>query len=493
MTRFIFFLVFFFPACLHANNVQVSNVSLTDQDTDLNTIMINFDLSWENSWRISAGPSNWDAAWVFVKYKTLTGAWRHLEINFIDGDNDGHVEPTGANIKTVEDGIGCFIYRDADGSGHNNFNNVKLLWDYGLEGLDDDAAIEIKVFAIEMVYVPSSPFSVGIGESGSEANQFYSPSFSGDEPFLISSEDEIIVQFFFGALYYDSGGGDQSGPIPAEFPKGFDAFYCMKYEISQGQWVAFFNTLTSTQKSNNDITDVNHKGDDGILFRNAVAWTSGFATTVHPDIPMTYYNWSEMTAYLDWAGLRPMTELEYEKACRGPRTPFPGEFPWGNTDIPQDNGSLYTLINSGTPFELISNPQEELAGVSFVYSTGGAGGVINGPLRCGIHATSAINKTRTETGGSYYGIMELAGNVSERCITIGSSDSRGFTGLHGDGELNTSGENNVSNWPLGNTGRISRGGAFESEPPSLRVSDRISFFMSEAASPSIGTRGVRTE
>jgi hypothetical protein len=32
------------------------------------TIMVNFNLSWDNSWRSSVGPSNWDAAWVFVKF-----------------------------------------------------------------------------------------------------------------------------------------------------------------------------------------------------------------------------------------------------------------------------------------------------------------------------------------------------------------------------------------------------------------------------------------
>ena len=33
-------------------------------------------------------------------------------------------------------------------------------------------------------------------------------------------------------------------------------------------------------------------------------------------IPL-HISWSDMSAYLDWSGLRPMTELEYEKACRG--------------------------------------------------------------------------------------------------------------------------------------------------------------------------------
>ena len=44
-----------------------------------------------------------------------------------------------------------------------------------------------------------------------------------------------------GYLYYASGAntGDAAGPIPAAFPKGYAAFYMMKYDISQGQCANF--------------------------------------------------------------------------------------------------------------------------------------------------------------------------------------------------------------------------------------------------------------
>ncbi len=59
-----------------ASNIQVSNISLTGENTTDDYVMVQFDLSWENSRRINDlnddGVTNWDAAWVFVKYRMLS-------------------------------------------------------------------------------------------------------------------------------------------------------------------------------------------------------------------------------------------------------------------------------------------------------------------------------------------------------------------------------------------------------------------------------------
>ena len=54
-------------------------------------------------------------------------------------------------------------------------------------------------------------------------------------------------------------------------------------------------------------------------------------TSAYPHIPMGYMNWQDLASYLDWSGLRPMSEFEYEKACRGTLTAVPFEYPWGST------------------------------------------------------------------------------------------------------------------------------------------------------------------
>ncbi len=197
-----------------------------------------------------------------------------------------------------------------------------------------------------------------------------------------------------------------------------------------------------------------------------------------------------MNAYLDWSGLRPMTELEYEKACRGPILPKPGEFAWGNASITAlDN---YALINTGQPNESINNLPQNIGNA--IYSN--SNGAINGPVRNGIFASSATNKTRQETGGSYYGVMELTGNLYERCITVGTVQGRNFTGFHGNGIISPTTANGTTlNYPNNVTGNGYgfKGGSFINGFEYIRVSDR---FDGASAIPDgnnrIGIRAVRT-
>jgi hypothetical protein len=47
---------------LKANNILVSNISYSGQNTTDKYVMVQFDLSWENSWCSSSAPNSWDAA-----------------------------------------------------------------------------------------------------------------------------------------------------------------------------------------------------------------------------------------------------------------------------------------------------------------------------------------------------------------------------------------------------------------------------------------------
>ena len=469
----------------YANNIKVSNISLENLN-DPDWVQVEFDLSWENSWRLSAGPSNWDAAWVFIKYRVNSGEWAHAQLNSSD-----FVAATGSTIDVSADGVGAFVYRDSDGSGDLNLQGMRLRWDYGT--IDTNDIIDIKVFAVEMVYVPEGSFF--IGSTGTEENGMF---FSGSSeiPYEVTSENVINISPSAGNLYYDNTDGlgeenigDQLGPIPASFPKGFNAFYTMKYEVSQAQWVDFFNTLTGTQKVTNDVTGPLGKNSDGEITRNGISWLDGNsnATTTNPDIALNFVAAAFTSNYLDWAGLRHMTELEYEKTCRGPIAPKPGEFAWGNANIAT---TAYTYINLGEPNEQITNPEQGVGNI--IYTT--TNGTPSGPKRVGITSASAITKNREETGGSYYGIMELTGNVYERIITVGIPEGRIFDGASGDGILSASGEANQANWPLNDGTAIGyRGGSYANNIPFINVSDRTDAAnVITGGNSRLGFRGVRS-
>jgi formylglycine-generating enzyme required for sulfatase activity len=582
---------------LMANNIAVSIASLTGQNTTAGTnstanfTMVKFDVSWDNSWRTSSGPSNWDAAWVFVKFRVgssnpvLTGAsssgttvtvnstanlragmpvvvsagtgtfaantvississatqfvvsatpstalsnatvtcqriWEHASLDV----SGGHTAPSGSVIDVANDSTGVFIYRNADGTGSVNYQNVQLRWKYGINGVADDAVTQVKVIAIEMVNVPQGSFYLGSG--GTEAGSFTDGSWSSGAtiPYQITSEGALGIDDAGGKLWGTvstniSNGfignipADPEATLSASYPKGFNAFYCMKYEIGQGQYRDFLNSLTYSQQVSRTTSAPSDPAGTGAmtttnLWRNGLdIKTSGDASTYTPAeygcnldgdgtynnaadgewIACNYLTWMDGCAYLDWAGLRPMTELEFEKACRGGQAAVANEYAWGTTVITRATG----ISSSGSNNESFSN-----AGANSNHHTGG--GNFIGPLRVGAFAGGAT--TREQAGASYYGIMELSGNLYEGAVTLGNATGRGFAGVHGNGHLSANGHANQANWPglsgnevTGATGGGSRGGGWENVNVALYVSHRdIAGVAFALRANNFGFRGVRT-
>jgi hypothetical protein len=254
LTPFTFILFSLTATVASSNNIAVSSLSLTNRSIVGHYNFVQFTISWDNSWRVGAAPANWDAAWVFVKYRLKNSTtWNHATLS-----TSGHVAPSGSTIDASADGKGVFIYRNANGSGTFSLTNVQLRWNYASNGLSDYDQVEVKVYAYEMVYIPQGSFSVGSGNSGAtEVSPFYTYP-TATSVYTIADENAITVGTTNGNLYYASStnGGDQSGPIPAAYPKGFAAYYCMKYEISQEQYVAFLNSLTRTQQVWRVVTNV---------------------------------------------------------------------------------------------------------------------------------------------------------------------------------------------------------------------------------------------
>lgn len=453
------------PLSMLANNVQVSNVALTGKNTASDTYQVQFDLSWENSWRTSSAEANYDAAWVFFKFRANNGAWQHGMVN-----TSGHVAASGSTIATVPDAMGVFIHRNADGIGNVNFPATQVVWNYGASGVADDAIIEIRVYALEMVYIPQGNFQLGDGSTTGIERQFELAQTGA--PYTVTSEAAITLGGAGGTSLNARNNSASFGipddfsyttsvPLPAAFPKGFNAYYLMKYECTEYQYVEFLNTLTSTQAAARfpDQTGVDgHTIDDNGTAPNLFV-------TAAPERVCGELDGVDVLAYADWAGLRPMTEMEYEKACRGKLAAVAGEYPWGNTAL---HGTAYAYSNAGLTNETVSNPSAVNGNCQY-----GLVAVPTQTRRAGIFAGSFVTANRVQAGAGYFGAMELAGMVQELTVGVGNTQGRAFTGAHGNGQLTAAGNPDVVNWPLSNTFWTTHGGGYNSGSPSvLRTSDR---------------------
>ncbi len=478
------FLCLLLSTGVYANNIAVTNVSLTSPGVGYT--MVQFDISWENSFRVSHGPSNWDAAWVFVKYRIKSsyggdGTWKHAWLN-----ENGHTAPVGSTLdvglldpktafnNTTNPAIGAFLYRSDDGVGTFTKTGVQLRWNYaqnyktGTTPIGSTDVMDVQVYAIEMIYVPQAAFYLGSG--GNELGAFFTyPNVT--TPYQVTSEAAITVGTTPGNLYYDnslstgqitSQIGDRGTPIPATYPKGYTAFYCMKYEVSQQGYVDFLNTLTRIQQgarvgTNISVGTTTVTNRYVIIEQNYPLYRHNIRcdATIDANNPITFYcdangngiggefndgkdvalnsSQVDLFAYLDWSGLRPMTEMEFEKACRGNQTPVPNEFAWGSTSIV----SATNYINSGANNEVASN-------IAVGANCHGGINAWAGPIRVGSFASAA--SSRQSAGATYYGITDMSGNMMETTVTSGNTTGRAFTGTHGNGILSVTGNGDQTTW-----------------------------------------------
>jgi formylglycine-generating enzyme required for sulfatase activity len=511
-----------------ANNIQVSTPSFKNFNSSLQEVNIVCNVTWDNSWRNNI---NYDAAWLFVKYRVDKGEWKHARLSSTVAN---YTVPNNASLITVPDGGGVFIQRALDASNSTfTVSNLELSWPYGAQGVLDNANLEVKVFALEMVHVPAGSFYLGNGtvQSGSS---FYQSGLS-NTPYLVNSESLIVVdnvapnatiQSALGithGLWANGFSGnvttDNYDTIPSAFPKGFNAFYCMKYELTQSGYVDFLNTLNYTQQANHTISSPSAaRGTAALILNNGNRNGIDIMTPgINSSRPAVYgcnldgdtifnenndgafiacggLSWTDLGAYLDWAALRPMTEFEFEKASRGPNYPVNYEYAWGDSTISQvifsSNGGL---DNSGTPSEGIKNINYGSSGNGALLTTMSGMG---SPLRVGIFASHENNaNNRRQSGATYYGIMEMSGNIIERCVTIFNKPiGRKYEGTHGDGNLSVDGYADAPTWPLNDALGIGfRGGSYNFSNSVHRTSAR-NYINPPIATREIysGGRGVRT-
>ncbi|MDY6788087.1 MAG: formylglycine-generating enzyme family protein, partial [candidate division WOR-3 bacterium] len=177
-----------------------------------------------------------------------------------------------------------------------------------------------------------------------------------------------------------------------------DGYYLSKYEITNKQYKKFC-----------DETGREYPGD-----LNPYAMDNYF--TGYPDYPVDV-TWSEAKAYCDWAGLKLPTEAQWEKSAKGTDE---RKYPWGNRD-----------------------PDSLLANFGWIYIDGNDGYSYTSPVGA------------FPAGKSPYGLMDMAGNVSEWC-----NDWYGY--YRSQEQRNPMGPNSGKH-------KVSRGGAWHNNCGNLRT------------------------
>lgn len=462
-------LILLIGACLMqagANNVRITDKVKVAGRLGQDTIILTFPLKWDNSWRLD---DNWDAVYLFIKYKRLEveEPWRHLCIK-----TDGHRVDPGytwsvaetkdhcAMVKPESSPVGLFVFRNSTGAGTASTMvrvavNIRQgdLEPYYKASYEDfkSGKLDISVAAIEMVFVPRGPYYLGDGISYD--------SFADDEasPYLVTNEDSLTLRVKDGITQKLKT--EQAG-LRKLYPKGYDGFYCMKYEISQEQYVYFLNKLPYREQKKrigNDLDQLkdrdyvfgdrtypdarngiillkrktagldvtgNH-GDTAVIFGHNLNQDDGIENSPRDGktIACNFLTPEDAKAYADWTGLRLMTELEYEKVCRlrNPENrPSGFQYAWNGSTLYQLNGGLQTGTE-GTVYEVAAGN-----------ANANAGGKFNGPVRCGSFARE--NTTyMSVTGASYWGAMDLTGNLSE--MVCNAISGRKMVGIEGDGSL----------------------------------------------------------
>ncbi len=414
---------------LTASGIRVTGVEVENNSDTASGMSVRFTLAWDNAWH---NAKNHDAAWIFLKFKPHDPEYtaRHVTVKM-----SGHTVLAKASpgmpdpvIEVSDDRVGVFVYPSANHRGNVQWT-LRLYVDARSIGRFDVWQGAWWLHALEMVYIPAGGFTLGDPDTTAlRAASFFRSGEGGryDGLFEIATENQSIeVGEHAGNLNYRTAEpdyqGDRKGPVPAEFPKGVQAFYIQKYEITQGEYTTFLNDL-GTQAT---YFRANFGGKNYYRSRGSIGLEEGEYTAKNPNRPLNFVGWDDGCAFADWAGLRPMTELEFEKACRGSGKPLPHEYPWGTGD--KNRLARYVDLD------------DELK---------------NAPA---LDESQLTDANRDVFGASHWWVMDLAGSLWERVVSIGHPAGRAFSGTHGDGRLGGYGFASNNDWPRGDD---ERGGGY---------------------------------
>jgi formylglycine-generating enzyme required for sulfatase activity len=262
----------------------------------------------------------------------------------------------------------------------------------------------------DMAYIPPGPFTMGSNEADLEG------------ALALCNEDasDLGCERYF---YQD------------EIPKRttyLHGFYIDKHEVTNAEVCRFLNEMGNQEEGGAKWLDISTASDIWYYEGSKIIESDGQyrPREDYENHPVTHVSWYGARAYCEWAGKRLPTEAEWEKAARGTDGRI---FPWGNA-FPQDGTRVGNFAD------------ENHRNVQFIE-------LIRG-YDDGYRYTASVGTY--PAGASPYGVLDMAGNVSEWCDDW-------YAAYQGSA---------FGNANFGTTYRIRRGGSYVWGRPSIRTSAR---------------------
>ncbi|MDO8803790.1 MAG: SUMF1/EgtB/PvdO family nonheme iron enzyme [Elusimicrobiota bacterium] len=428
-----------FAAVSPVNHLAISGVNLYGP-TSAGLVNVGFSIAENN---VSTGGSPGGGAyntadWIFVKFSTAAGAdgtWNHATLT-------GGVVGAGAALTAASDNKGVFVNHAANSDYWTA--GATVTWNFGADGVLFSNTAVVKVFAVSMVKVPSGSFVYNAGNIGGTGyNNIAGPKTVGS-----------------------NAGADLPSGAAAGWPNGYNGFYIGRYEITQGQYADFLNTAPSASAAALYEATVNygHNMTSVGIYPNKYTAVGRYAAK-------NYLSVADAWSYMSWAGLRPPTEMEWEKAGRDISDTITDArtYPWG--DAAPDAITYAPPNEGGTHIRKYMNYY--VAGMS------------QKVLDVGRYMSGDVSRTAAETGASPWGIADLAGNVLELILNSAYTS----VPLNGTGTVA---------WPVGwptpgGAGYGLRGGSWGSGATNARVSGRgYAGWTFTGRDVSVGARVART-
>lgn len=195
-----------------------------------------------------------------------------------------------------------------------------------------------------------------------------------NDPALVEMLERSVVFIPAGNFIRGNDAGNYNeGPLQTVY---LDAFEIDRFEVTNIQYSRF---LLATDN------------------KPPPYWTGGAYPSGQADNPVVGISWEDANEYCTWVGKRMPTEAEWEKACRGPDGNL---YPWGN----RWNRQLANVDHWTSPLtqpERDGSPTAWANAWNLLQATPGVD-------QLGLRPIGSY-----PAGASYYGVMDMVGNVSE--------------------------------------------------------------------------------